>query len=154
MSDDDLKPEIYALPLGPNGLPDLLMISKSRSGNHAVVRAFIVASDPESRGYWGERFNCDGDDSMKWALLCAKERVRQHVVAQRGADVPPAERGVALLPFEDWDALSVQRMLGFYPAIETAAANGAGTALRTLISERDTAYQVTVTEAHAPAGYA
>ncbi|CAN7367705.1 hypothetical protein [Acidovorax sp. LjRoot117] len=151
---DDLTPEIYELPLGPNGLPDLLMISKVRSGDHAIVRAAIVTSDPELRGYWAQRFNCDGEDGIKWAVLFAKERARQHLAEQRGDDLPAAERAIVFKPFSDWDALSVRRTLGFYPAIQTAAGNGSGVALLTLLHEKDTAYRVVITEESAPASYA
>lgn len=150
MTEETLKAQIFALPIGPNGLPDILLLESDRFNDQAIVRAFIVPSARGVKGYWSERFNAEGADAMKWARLFAKERVREHVMAQHSPTEPIDQRPFELVPFVDWDALSVQRFLGFYPSLRTAAQNSNGVEFLNLLREKDTAYPVEITSQHFP----
>lgn len=147
MTAPDLTPEFLALPLGPNGLPDLLIITKSfaQAHLHGVVRAFIVQSDPKSKGYWSERFNADGDDAVKWARLFAIERARQHFFSQRTFPGQLDAKPLEFEPFQDWDALSVRRAMGCYPHLQFALGSAESVSAIQFINEHDKAYNVMVT---------
>lgn len=147
MAYGNLPPEFYVLPLGPNGLPDLLIFAMQFSRNHGAVRAFIVPSDPASTGYWCERFESDGDDAITWGLRFAKEKIRQYSHAQR-AGSPAALAAFQLTPVDDWVTLSVQRRLGYYPMLEAAAAQAQPVAALEYLGEKHKAYEVLVTQEH------
>lgn len=138
----DQPPEFYALPLGPSGLPDLMLFAMRFSHNRGTV-----PSDPQSTAYWSERFESDGSDALKWGLLFAKEKARQYAHAQR-AGTPAALAPFELTPFVGWVTLSVQRRLGFYPMLDAAAAAAKPIAVAELLREKHTAYDVEVFEQH------
>jgi len=122
MQDIDFDPEFYALPMGPSGLPDLLIFSRKQlSDSSAIVTAFIVT--PLSPGYWCEEVYVESENSMEWALVYAKEKVRQYVVEQRPTEQTCPEDPFQLRPFEDWRAFAAQVELGFYPGFRPASRN-------------------------------
>lgn len=118
----DFDPEFYALPLGPSGLPDLLILSRKQlSDSSAVVTAFIVA--PQNPGYWCEEFYVESEKAMEWALVYAKEKVRQYVVEQRPTGQIHSQEPFQLQQFEDWPEFAAQVELGFYPGFRPASKN-------------------------------
>lgn len=148
MSADELKPEFIALPLAPNGLPDLLIITKSfvPSHSHGIVHAYIVPSAQDSNGYWAEVYKANGELAIKWATLLAMERVRQHVVSLRSSEPGWVPKPINFPPFDDWDALAVQRELGFYPMLQMVA--NASTPVFKALQDTPAAYEVKVTPMH------
>jgi hypothetical protein len=148
MTAPDLTPEFLALPLGRNGLPDLLILNKTYSdmAKQGTVHACIVSSDQGSDGYWAELFRAQGELALKWARQFALEKARQHVVSQRSSDPQWEPKPIEFHPFESWDALAVQRELGLYPMLP--AVGGLFFPVLKVIHDKLTAYEVTVTPMH------
>ena len=118
----EFDPEFYALPRGPNGLPDILIYSRKIVGEtQALFRAYIVSSTKP--GYWCERYFVEDKDCMDWALVHANEKVRQYVIAQRAANLPPQQEPFKLEPFEDWRSVAVQYGMDLYPGLQAVASN-------------------------------
>lgn len=152
MNDDALTPEIYTLPEGPNGLPDIVLISKSYAKEHAVVRAFIVPAAATSQGYWSEQFNTDGKDGLKWASIFAAEAIRQRFFTQQSDTSSKGEPPFAMEPLadDDWEVLSVRRQMGFYPTLPMAVRSANVGQLVALLHAKDRAYHVQVIQQHFP----
>ena len=150
MTAPDLTPEFLALPVGPNGLPDLLVLSYTYYQGHlqTTVDAFVVSSDRNSQGYWGERIFTTGDMSKQWSRLYAIERAREHVVSLLSAEQDWQRTPLEFLPFKNWEVLAVQRELGFYPMLQTVA--NACPPVAVALRDKPVAYEFNMNPRHYP----
>lgn len=148
MTANQLKPEFLALPLSRNGLPDLLILNPTYYQPHyqTIVDAYIVSSDRDSKGYWGERITTSGNSSQKWSRLYALERAREYVVSIHSADPHWEPKPMEFLPFENWEVLAVQRELGFYPMLQMVV--GSSTHLAKALQDKPEAHDLQMAPLH------